>query len=61
MAADPTRNERQRLWRARRKAEAEGLVEVTVGGARFWVPPKVAEKIVRLAEPSNVVRIRRTE
>lgn len=46
--ADPTNAERQRLYRARRKAEAEGLVEVWVAGSVYWVPNALARRIERL-------------
>jgi hypothetical protein len=53
MADDPTRNERQRLYRARRKAKAAGLVEVTVADARGWLPPKRAAKVRQWIEEAG--------
>jgi hypothetical protein len=50
MADDPTNAERQRLYRARRKAAREGLVEVIIGGKRFWVPAALAERIDRMCD-----------
>jgi hypothetical protein len=47
MADDPTRNERQRLYRARRKADAAGLVEVWVGDRVDWLPTDKARAIVK--------------
>jgi hypothetical protein len=48
-ATDPTNADRQRLYRARRKAEAEGKVEVIIGDDRFWVTPGAAAKIRKIA------------
>lgn len=50
---DPTRNERQRLYRARRKAEREGKVEVHVGEAIYWVPSALARRIERLVSKAH--------
>ena len=50
MTPDPTRNERQRLYRARRKAEREGKVEVWIAGEVFWVPLALARRIERMVK-----------
>jgi hypothetical protein len=51
---DPTRNKRQRLWRARRKAQAEGKVEITIGDDYFWVEPKRAAKVRQWLEEAEM-------
>ena len=50
MTPDPTRNERQRLYRARRKAEREGKVEVWIAGEVFWAPLALARRIERMVK-----------
>jgi hypothetical protein len=47
---DPTRNARQRLYAARKRAEREGKVEVTVAEGRWFVSAALAEAIRLLCE-----------
>lgn len=50
VVGDPTRNERQRLYRARRKAEREGKVEVRIADALYWVPTALARRIEAMCQ-----------